>query len=190
MHTKQKSLLSLGLDPLVSVSNNLISYYSKKLKARRHIIKSIKAKTDAKRSLAEKFADFLTSSFGSMAFLILNLFWFAIWIPINLDLIPGVEPFDPFPFGLMTMIVSLEAIILAIVVLISQNRASKVNDLREETDLQINLIAEEEITKLMHLLILSLKKQGIDVQKDKELQKMLQPISPKEIEKRLESEID
>ena len=54
---------------------------------------------------------------------------------------PGIKPFDPYPFGFLTMVVSLEAIILAILVLISQNRASRVDDIREEIDLQVNIIA-------------------------------------------------
>jgi uncharacterized membrane protein len=85
--------------------------------------------------------------------------------------------------------VSLEAIILAIFVLISQNRTSKVDDLREETHLQLNLISEREITKLMKMVALLLNKQGIDLSEDPELKKMIRPVSEEEIEKMLEKEI-
>ena len=98
-------------------------------------------------------------------------------------------PFDPFPFSLLTTIVSLEAIILAIFVLISQNRTAKVDDLREETHLQINLIAEKEITKVMKMLAILLEKQGVDLSQDPELKKLLKPVSEEEIERRLEKEI-
>lgn len=149
----------------------------------------MKAKADAKRTTVEKIADNMTSSFGTMTFLVLNVLLFAIWIFINTSQVKGIAPFDPYPFNLLTMIVSLEAIILSVFVLISQNRTAKVDDLREETHLQLNLIAEREITKIMKMIALLLEKQGIDISQDPELKKMLRPVSEGEIEKRLEREI-
>lgn len=160
-----------------------------RLQQNRQIIRSLKEKQDKKRSYAEKLADFMTALFGSMGFLIINAVWFAIWIVINLNLIPGITPFDPFPFGLLTMIVSLEAIALAIVVLISQNRSSKIADLREEVDLQIDMLTERELTKLMHLVCAIAEKQGIDLSQDQELQSMLQPTSMSRIEHALEEQV-
>src|SRR4051812_26070860 len=90
-----------------------------KTKHHRLVVQSFRAKADAKRTLSDKFADKLTSKFGTVLFLCLNALWFFIWIVINTNLIPGVKAFDPFPFGLLTMVVSLEAIFLAIIVLIS-----------------------------------------------------------------------
>ena len=171
-------------------NNHFRERFKEKLSTRKKIIRSIKAQSDAKRKPTEIMADWLTKVFGSMTFLMLNVFWFTVWIVINMGMVPGVKPFDPFPFGLMTMIVSLEAIALAIIVLISQNRASKISDIREETALQIDLISEEEITKLIKLHVMILKQQGIDISEDEELTKMLQPISPEQIEKALEKEID
>ncbi|MDQ5922873.1 MAG: hypothetical protein QG644_581, partial [Patescibacteria group bacterium] len=95
----------------------------------------------------------------------------------------------PFPFNLLTMIVSLEAIILSVFVLISQNRSSKVGELREETHLQLNLISEREVTKLIKMTALLLDKHGVDLSKDPELQKMIRPVSEEDIERRLEKEI-
>ena len=123
-----------------------------------------------------------------MPFLVVNMLWFSTWILINSGLIPVITPFDPFPFGLLTTVVSIEAIFLAIVVLISQNRASKIDDLREEVDLHINTLSEEEITKMMELLILLLKKNGIDVSKDTELQEMLEPLDSLSIEESLKKQ--
>jgi uncharacterized membrane protein len=160
------------------------------LKTRRTVIKSFKAKANAKRSASEKFADMLTAKFGSVVFLSLNALWFAIWISINTGIIPGIEPFDPFPFGLLTMVVSLEAIFLAIIVLISQNREARIGELREEIDLQINTITESEITKLIHCLTLLLKKQGISLEDDPELQKMLKPIDNDALQRQLEKELE
>ena len=79
-------------------------------------IKSVKGRADKRRKLSERVADALTLGFGSMVFLILNVVWFIVWIVINVGLIPSIEPFDPFPFGFLTMVVSLEAIALAIIV--------------------------------------------------------------------------
>jgi uncharacterized membrane protein len=155
----------------------------------RKILRSIKAKTDAKRTTVEKLADAMTSSFGSVTFLVLNVILFLAWILINTNKIKGLSPFDPFPFNLLTNIVSLEAIILAIFVLISQNRSIKVDDLREEIHLQVNLISEKEITKIMKMMALMLERQGVDLSQDPELKKMLKPVSEEEIEKRLEKEI-
>ncbi|MBI2355718.1 MAG: DUF1003 domain-containing protein [Candidatus Doudnabacteria bacterium] len=159
------------------------------LKKRKQIFKSFKAKADVKRSESEKLADSMTAYFGSMRFLLLNLIWFAAWILINTNSIPGVKAFDPYPFNFLTMVVSLEAIVLATFVLISQNRAARIDDLREELDLQINLISEREVTKVIKLLSLLLERQGIDLSQDPELKKMLRPTSASEIEKHLEKEI-
>ncbi|TSC77926.1 MAG: hypothetical protein G01um101424_60 [Parcubacteria group bacterium Gr01-1014_24] len=157
--------------------------------SRRRIFHSIKAKADARRTTTERIADWMTSRFGSITFLLLNMLLFLVWILINTNQIKGITAFDPFPFNLLTTIVSLQAIILAIFVLVSQNRNLKVDDLREETHLQINLIAEKEITKLMKMLAILLEKQGVDLSQDPELKKLLKPISEEEIEKRLEKEI-
>ncbi len=165
------------------------SAFQRRLKSRRKVLKSFEAKSLANRTISEKAADFITSKLGSMGFLFINAIWFFLWISINTGFFPIVPPFDPFPFGLLTMVVSLEAIFLAIIVLISQNRASKIDDLREEVDLQINTIAEEEITKIMELQVLLLKKNGIDVSKDVELQEMLEPIDPEHIEKTIEQQL-
>lgn len=169
------------LDPLLAHQDSV--------QGRRKAIKSFKAKADAKRTRTEKFADFLTAKFGTVTFLTLNFIWFAIWIPINTGKVPFIEPFDPFPFGLLTMIVSLEAIGLAIIVLISQNREARVTELREEIDLQLNTIAEGELTKLISLMTLLLEKQGVKIEDDPELKKMLVPINSAELIRQLEQEL-
>jgi uncharacterized membrane protein len=156
---------------------------------RTELLTSLKAKTDAKRTIPERIADSLTRGFGSMIFLVLNIIWFVVWIVINVGLIPGIEPFDPFPFGFLTMVVSLEAIVLAIIVLISQNRAAKIADLRAEVDLQVDVTTELELTKLLKLVTILLQKEGIDLSLDEELGAMLQPTDTEKIEKTLEEEI-
>jgi|SRR3989338_8663779 len=175
------------------MANNHLSFlkalFGENEEPRRKIFRSFKAKADAKRTILERTADWMTTHFGSITFLLLNICLFVAWGLINTDQIKIIAPFDPFPFNLLTTFVSLEAIFLAIFVLISQNRNSKVDDLREETHLQINLIAEKEVTKIMKMLAILLEKHGVDLSQDPELKKLLKPISEEEIEKRLEKEI-
>jgi len=153
------------------------------------VIKSLEAKYKARRTLSERVADWTVYHFGSTAFLLTNILFFCFWILINIGALPFIEPFDPFPFILLTTTVSLEAIILSVSVLISQNRAAKIDDLREEVDLQVDTIAESELTKLIKLTTLLLEKHGIDVSGDKELGQMLKPINENKIEKSLEKQI-
>lgn len=170
--------------------NSQYSGYQRRLNNRREIVSAFKARMDAKRSVWERLADFITAQVGSMLFVALNALWFLSWITINVGLIPAIEPFDPFPFGLLTMIVSLEAIMLAIFVLISQNRSAKIEDLREEIELHISVLTEEEITKMMELQVMLLKKNGIDLSRDHELAEMLEPEDTAKIEKILEHQLD
>jgi CRP/FNR family transcriptional regulator, cyclic AMP receptor protein len=94
-----------------------------------------------------RIADWIAWFSGSMAFLILNGGWFIIWIAIN-TLPLGVSAFDPFPFGLLTMIVSLEAIFLSCFVLISQNRQAQKDKVRADIEYEVNIKAELEIAHL------------------------------------------
>jgi uncharacterized membrane protein len=158
-------------------------------KERKTIFQTFKSREDSKRTPYEKFADLMTQKFGSIFFLALNVFWFGAWIVWNLGVIPGVKPFDPYPFGLLTMIVSLEAIVLAIVVLISQNRASRVAELREELTLKIDVIIEQEITKALKLMVDHITKTGVNVADDRELKHMLRPTDLEKIEATLENDI-
>jgi len=94
-----------------------------------------------------RIADWIAWFSGSMAFLILNGGWFIIWIAIN-TLPLGIPAFDPFPFGLLTMIVSLEAIFLSCFVLISQNRQAQKDKVRADIEYEVNIKAELEIAHL------------------------------------------
>jgi|SRR5205085_4785648 uncharacterized membrane protein len=106
----------------------------------------------SQRTTAERFSDWITKIIGSMTFVVIHLIAFVLWFVINLNWIPGVPAFDPFPFGILTLIVSTEGVLLAIFILISQNRMSRQSDIREHLDLQINLLSEQEMTKLLALV--------------------------------------
>jgi CRP/FNR family cyclic AMP-dependent transcriptional regulator len=100
------------------------------------------------RSTVQRVADWIAEFSGSITFLLINAGLFLIWIVVNTDLVPGVAAFDPFPFGLLTMAVSLEAIFLSIFVLISQNRQAAKDRVRADIEYDVNLKAELEIAQL------------------------------------------
>lgn len=154
------------------------------------IIESLEAKALKKRSWSVRLADELTSAFGSFFFLTVNSLVFIFWILINTSQIPGIFPFDPFPFPLLTTAVSLEAIILTLIVLMSQNRQSFITSLREEIDMQVNLAAEREVTKVLEILQKIAAKNGINFDDDPELSEMLKKIEVGYIEKTLQKQLE
>ena len=99
-------------------------------------------------SLQLKFADYVTGFVGNMTFLYVHALWFFFWIGINLEWFYRRHVFDPYPFGLLTMIVSLEAIFLTTLVMVSQNVQAQRSELRAELDYQVNLKAEKEIATI------------------------------------------
>ena len=98
------------------------------------------------RSASERIAGAVTRAAGTAVFAVAHLVWFASWILINSARVARIKPFDPYPFNLLTMIVSLEAIFLSIWILISQNQMTRQADRRAHLDLQVNLLAEQEST--------------------------------------------
>ena len=170
--------------------NQIINGNNERLSHSRQIIRSFEAKVSEKRTRAEKIADYFTKIFGNIGFFVFNLAWFSAWVIWNSGLVRGLPIFDPYPFVLLITIVSLEAICLAVLVLISQNRAAKIDRLRSEVDLQINMIAEQEVTKIISLLALILEKHGVNAKDDPEVQKMLKRIDLWAIEKKLEKQLE
>src|SRR5918995_1644227 len=94
------------------------------------------------RSRAERLSDWITRAAAHGGVLVAHVLWFTLWIVINVGMVPGIEPFDPYPFSMLTTTVSLEAIFLALFVLASQNRIPTQADRRAHLDLQIDLLAE------------------------------------------------
>jgi CRP/FNR family cyclic AMP-dependent transcriptional regulator len=114
---------------------------------RTRVSRNVNEELEEKLSTLQRIADWIAWFSGSMQFLILNGLWFAVWIVIN-TLPTGVSQFDPFPFGLLTMIVSLEAIFLSCFVLISQNRQAEKDHIRSDIEYEVNIKAELEIAHL------------------------------------------
>ncbi len=137
-------------------------------------IVKLEGRDRADMGAADHVADVMTLFSGSMLFVYLHALWFAIWIIVNEGPFP-ITKFDPFPFGFLTMIVSLEAIFLSTFVLISQNRQGMRADRRSKVDLQINMISEQEVTKIMQMVSDIYEHLGLDDGHDSDLHEMLQP---------------
>jgi len=149
---------------------------------------ALKAQHAAERTLIEATADWLNDIAASTPYLIGHVVWFVIWIPWNLGWF-GLPEFDPYPFGLLTMVVSLEAIFLSIFVLMAQKRESAIAELREELALQVNLRIEEESTKTLQLVAGLYTRLGHRVAEDPELVDMMQPLDVAGLEKALAVQI-
>jgi uncharacterized membrane protein len=104
------------------------------------------------RSRAERIGEWITAKAASGPVLAAHVLWFLVWILANTGVLPGITPFDPFPFPFLTMTVSLEAIFLALFVLASQNRLAHHADKRAHLDLQVDLLAEREMTTVLQIL--------------------------------------
>ena len=102
--------------------------------------------------LEDHMADSITNFCGKMSFVYIHITWFGIWVLINVGVLGFVGTFDPFPFGLLTLIVSLEAIFLSTFVMISQNRTARQADLRAQLDYETDVKAEQEIEQITLLL--------------------------------------
>jgi uncharacterized membrane protein len=151
--------------------------------------RAIKASHSGDETAMHVLAHRLTDVASSTGFFVFHVVAFAAWIIWNLG-IAGLPQFDPFPFGLLTMIVSLEAIFLSIFVLMTQSRESAIAELREELNLQVNLRMEEEVTKTLHLVAGLYSRLGKTLAEDPELIEMLQPLDARQIEREVGAQIE
>lgn len=106
----------------------------------------------ARRSPADRIADAVAGAVGTVWFVAAHLLLFAAWAALNTGLVPGVPAFDPYPFSLLCMIVSMEGVLLSAFVLIKQNREGARAEERAHLALQVNLLAEKEATKILAVL--------------------------------------
>jgi uncharacterized membrane protein len=114
---------------------------------RTRVSRNVNEEMQVHSSLLQRIADWIAWFSGSMPFLMINGGWFIIWISLNSFLL-GATAFDPYPYGLLTMIVSLEAIFLSCFVLISQNRQAEKDRVRSDIEYEVNIKAELEIAHL------------------------------------------
>jgi uncharacterized membrane protein len=138
----------------------------------------------ANRSGSDRIAGAIAKFCGSMPFVWAHVILFAAWLILNI--IPGVDHFDPFPFTFLTLIVSLEAIFLSTFILISQNLEMRLSDRRNQLDLQINLLTEQENTKMLTLLERIAKRVGAKTDDDPTLQVLEQATRPERLVDQIE----
>ena len=141
---------------------------------------------EGSRTRQERIADAITGFTGSLRFVYIHLILFGLWIIINLGWIPGIPRFDR-SFVILAMAASVEAIFLSTFVLITQNRMAALADKRANLDLQISLLAEHEVTRLITLVTAMAEQMGLDVAQDPELAELAQDVAPEEVMEHMEA---
>jgi len=142
-----------------------------------HALRRRRRQEEAEAGFEQRIADAITRFTGSMPFVYLHLVLFGLWIAINLGTIRAIPTFDP-SFVILAMVASVEAIFLSTFVLISQNRMAAEAEKRAELDLQISLLGEHEVTKLITLVSAVAERMGIETGKDPELPELAQNVAP------------
>lgn len=138
-----------------------------------------KKEQETRRSAEEKIADRVTSFTGTMKFVYIHAVLFSVWILWNLGAL-GLPRFDP-TFVALAMFASVEAIFLSTFVLISQNRSNAIADKRAELDLQISLLTEHEVTKILRMVKDIARQTGIETAYDAELDELAQDVQPEKV---------
>jgi uncharacterized membrane protein len=133
-----------------------------------------------RRSISEVLGDIVAVRAGQMWFIVVHVIWFTAWMWLNSRYSPW-PPFDAFPYSLLTMVVSLESIFLSLFILMSQNRSSLQADQRNHLDLQINLLAEDENTKLLQMVRALCKDRGLEIGDDPEIAELAQRTEPEQV---------
>jgi uncharacterized membrane protein len=139
------------------------------------------------RDFEDKVSDRITAFAGNMKFVYFHAFWFGLWIVAGLGLLGAGYEFDKYPFGLLTMIVSLEAIFLSTFVMISQNRSSQKSEIRSQLDYETDLQAEREIAIIMRTLTRLAEKNGVDLSDLKIEMDEVKGLAKREADRRTES---
>lgn len=137
------------------------------------------------RDSTDRIADAIARFCGSMPFVWLHFFWFVAWIVVNV--MPGIPHFDPYPFTFLTLVVSLEAIFLSTFILISQNYDARLSEKRNHLDLQINLLTEQENTKMLTILKRIADKVGAKTDDDPSLHVLEQATRPEKLVEQIEA---
>ena len=134
--------------------------------------------------MTDRLAAGITRFCGSMAFFWVHVGWFGLWIVGNTLILE--HPWDPYPFSFLTLVVSLEAIFLSTFIMISENRQETLAERREHLDLQINLLAEQENTKMLELLEKIATKVGVDPSEDPDVKVLEQATRPEKLAEQID----
>jgi uncharacterized membrane protein len=138
----------------------------------------------ASRSWSDRIAGFIARFCGSMPFVWVHVAIFATWLFFNSW--PTLPHFDPYPFTFLTLVVSLEAIFLATFILISQNHELRITERRNQLDLQINLLTEQENTKMLQMLERIARKVGVPMDDDPAVRILKKPTHPEVLVEQIE----
>ena len=138
------------------------------------------------RSRQERVADAIGRFAGSMKFVYIHLVLVVLWVAINLKWLPVLPAFDP-TFVVLAMVASVEALFLSTFVLITQNRMAELADKRADLDLQVSLLAEHEITRLITLVTAMAEQMGLEVAQDPELSELSQDVAPEKVMETMEA---
>ena len=121
-----------------------------------------------RRTPTERFSDVITKLVGNVGFLTVQLLLVSGWCLANLHVIPGLKAFDPFPFGVLALVVSSESVFLTIFVLISQSRMARQSERRSHLDLQVGMLSEQELTTILQMLQKLCQHLGVNVDSSKQ----------------------
>jgi uncharacterized membrane protein len=138
----------------------------------------------ARRTTADRVASLIAKFCGSMTFVWIHVAVFAFWLGYNS--LPWFHAFDPYPYTFLTLVVSLEAIFLSTFILISQNYDMRISEQRNQLDLQINLLAEQENTKMLQMLERIAKKVGAHVDDDPQIRALEEATRPESLVRQIE----
>ena len=136
-----------------------------------------RSEEEARASVEQRLASAITRFTGSLVFVYVHALIYGVWLVANLGWIPGVKPWDP-TFVILAMVASVEAIFLSTFILITQNRMAAAAHRRAELDLQVSLLAEAEITKLVELVSMIAERMGLPTDEQQEIEEMKQRVAP------------
>src|SRR5882762_11330373 len=160
----------------VTAKNGSVDYLTQR---NVELIRKLERSAKQERTRSDLVAEAIANFCGSMTFVWVHVVWFGAWIVINVA--PGIPHLDPFPFTFLTLVVSLEAIFLSTFILISQNHDMKISERRNHLDLQINLLSEQENTKMIGMLQAIADKVGADLSHDPHLEQLRQETQPEKL---------
>jgi uncharacterized membrane protein len=146
----------------------------------------LKSELEIEKGIPDHFGIRITGVLGSLWFLAGYIITFIVWICWNLNLLPGLKPFDPFPFPILELVVSIFAIVLSVSVLVNQNRQGRIEKIKRQVEFEVNIRAETEITKVLTMLHEIQQKMGLANAVDKELEDMKEPIDIKQLHQTLD----
>jgi len=149
------------------------------------MVQQLEQSSKQERTRSDRVAEAIANFCGSMTFVWVHVAWFGVWILVNV--MPGTRHIDPFPFTFLTLVVSLEAIFLSTFILISQNHDAKISERRNHLDLQINLLSEQENTRMLELLRAVAEKLGCEIPHESEITLLSEETSPEKVVAQFES---